>query len=61
MSILAEKRLDRLDVDSEALQEFLIQNGFRVFTKNFVLILEYMPDMLAKQQMQLPQILLDLA
>jgi len=32
MSILAEKRLDKLDVDWEALQEFLIQNGFRIIT-----------------------------
>ena len=34
MSMLAEKRLDRLEVDWEALQEFLIQNGFRVITTN---------------------------
>jgi len=32
MSILAEKGLDKLDVDWEALQEFLIQNGFRIIT-----------------------------
>jgi len=32
MSMLAEKRLDKLEVDWEALQEFLIQNGFRVIT-----------------------------
>lgn len=29
---MAEKRLDKLDVDWEALQEFLIQNGFRIIT-----------------------------
>ncbi len=32
MSMLAEKRLDKLEVDWEALQEFLIQNGFRIIT-----------------------------
>ncbi len=34
MSMLAEKRLDKLEVDWEALQEFLIQNSFRVITTN---------------------------
>ena len=32
MRLLAKKRLDKLDVDWEALQEFLIQNGFRIIT-----------------------------
>lgn len=34
MKMLAEKRLDNLEVDWEALQEFLIQNGFRVISSN---------------------------
>ena len=29
-----QKEVDKLDVDWEALQEFLIQNGFRVITTN---------------------------
>jgi len=32
MRLLIKKRLDKLDVDWEALQEFLIQNGFRIIT-----------------------------
>lgn len=34
MKMLAEKRLDNLEVDWEALQEFLIQNGFKVISTN---------------------------
>ena len=34
MSELAQKTLDYLEVDWEALQEFLIQNGFSAITTN---------------------------